>query len=185
MNYFIDVIIPIPIQNLFTYSVNKEEAHFLKQGMRVTVPFGKSKVYTALVFQVHTQDPGTYKTKEIEQILDEKPIVTSLQIKHWEWIASYYMCTLGEVMKAAVSRAFLLESETVISINNETVIDLNTLNDEELLVFEAFQMQKELRIHEIQDIIDKKAVLPLLHRLVDKGVITTKEEVLRSIYNDL
>lgn len=177
MNYFIDVIVPIPIQNLFTYSVNKEEAHFLKQGMRVTVPFGKSKVYTAIVYQVHTQKPSVYKTKEIEQILDEKPIVTSLQIKHWEWIASYYMCTLGEVVRAAVSRAFLLESETVISMNKETLIDLNTLNDDELLVVEAFQMQNELRIHEIQDIIDKKAVLPLLHRLVDKGVITTKEEV--------
>ncbi|MEX0996839.1 MAG: primosomal protein N' [Flavobacteriaceae bacterium] len=177
MHYFIDVIIPIPIQNLFTYEVNKEEAHFLKQGMRVTVPFGKSKVYTAIVYQVHTQEPSAYKTKEIEQILDEKPIITSIQIEHWEWIASYYMCTLGEVMRAAVSRAFLLESETVISINNQTAIDLNTLNDDEILVVEAFQMQKELRIHEIQNIIDKKAVLPLLHRLVDKGIITTKEEV--------
>jgi len=177
MNYFIDVIIPIPIQNLFTYSVNKEEAHFLKQGMRVTVPFGKSKVYTAIVYQVHTQEPGVYKTKEIEQILDEKPIITPIQIKHWEWLASYYMCTLGEVMRAAVSRAFLLESETVISLNTLTAIDLNTLTDDEILVIEAFQMQKDLRIHEIQDIIDKKAVLPLLHRLVDKGIITTKEEV--------
>tara|TARA_R110002072_G_scaffold193809_3_gene350977 strand:- start:6219 stop:8672 length:2454 start_codon:yes stop_codon:yes gene_type:complete len=177
MNYFIDVIIPIPIQNLFTYSVNKEEAHFLKQGMRVTVPFGKSKVYTAFVYQVHTQEPGAYKTKEIEQILDEKPIITSIQLKHWEWIASYYMCTLGEVMRAAVSRAFLLESETVISLNNHTTFDLNTLNDDEVLIVEAFQMQKELRIHEIQYIIDKKAVLPLLHRLVDKGIIITKEEV--------
>ncbi len=177
MNYFINVIIPIPIQNLFTYEVNKDEAQFLKPGMRVTVPFGKSKVYTAIVYQVHTQEPGTYKTKEIEQILDDKPIITSLQIKHWKWIASYYMCTLGEVMRAAVSRAFLLESKTVISINNQSTFDLNTLNDEEFLVVEAFHLQKELRIEEIQDLINKKAVLPLLHRLVDKGIITTKEEV--------
>ena len=177
MNYFINVIIPIPIQNLFTYEVNKDEAQFLKPGMRVTVPFGKSKVYTAIVYQVHTQEPGTYKTKEIEQILDDKPIITSLQIKHWKWIASYYMCTLGEVMRAAVSRAFLLESKTVISINNQSTFDLNTLTDEEFLVVEAFHLQKELRIEEIQDLINKKAVLPLLHRLVDKGIITTKEEV--------
>lgn len=177
MSYFIDVILPIPIQNLFTYSVNKDEAHFLKPGMRVTVPFGKSKVYTSIVFQVHTQEPGAYKTKEIEQILDEKPIITPIQLQHWEWIASYYMCTLGEVMRAAVSRAFLLESETVIFLNETSAIDINSLNDEELLVIEAFQMQKELRIQEIQDIVNKRAVLPMLHRLVDKGIIVTKEEV--------
>lgn len=177
MSYFIDVILPIPIQNLFTYSINKDEAHFLKPGMRVTVPFGKSKVYTSIVYQVHTQEPSAYKTKEIEQILDEKPIVTSIQIQHWEWIASYYMCTLGEVMKAAVSRAFLLESETVISLNQNTNIELNTLSDEELLVIEAFQMQKELRIHEVKDIVNKKSVLPMLHRLVDKGIVVSKEEV--------
>ncbi len=177
MNYFIDVIVPIPIQNLFTYSVNKDEALFLKPGMRVTVPFGKSKVYTAIVFSVHSQDPGSYKTKEIEQILDEKPIVTELQIQHWQWMASYYMCTLGEVLRAAVSKAFLLESETIIALNNTIEIDDALLNDDELLIVEALQLQKELRIQEVQDIVNKKAVFTMLHRLVDQKIIVSKEEV--------
>ncbi|GGD97415.1 replication restart helicase PriA [Planktosalinus lacus] len=177
MNYFIDVIVPIPIQNLFTYSVNKDEALFLKPGMRVTVPFGKSKVYTAIVFSVHSQEPGSYKTKEIEQILDEKPIVTELQIQHWQWMASYYMCTLGEVLRAAVSKAFLLESETIIALNNTIEIDDALLNDDELLIVEALQLQKELRIQEVQDIVNKKAVFTMLHRLVDQKIIVSKEEV--------
>lgn len=177
MSFFIDVILPIPIQNLFTYGINKDEAAFLKPGMRVTVPFGKSKIYTALVYQVHQQTPSAYKTKEIEQILDERPIITPVQLQLWEWIASYYMCTLGEVMRAAVSRAFLLESETLVLLKKEVELDAVILSDEELLVVEALQLQSSLRIHEIQNILNKKAVLPLLYRLVDKNLLDIQEEV--------
>lgn len=177
MKYFIDVILPLPLQNLFTYSINQEEAQFIKPGMRVTVPFGKSKVYTSIVYQVHSQAPSLYKTKEIEQILDELPIITAIQLKHWQWIASYYLCTLGEVMRAAVSRAFLLESETIVSLNKQSNFEPNHLSDDELLIVDALTLQSELRIQEIQQIINKMAVLPILHRLVEKSIIITKEEV--------
>ncbi len=95
MNFYIDVILPIPIQHVFTYSINKEEAAFLKPGMRVAVPFGKSKIYTSIVFQVHNRAPNAYETKEIDQILDEQPIINKIQLAHWQWMASYYMFTLG------------------------------------------------------------------------------------------
>ena len=83
MAYFIDVILPIPLRKLFTYNVTKEEAHFLKPGMRVAVPFGKSKVYAALVESVHTTEPS-YETKDIEYILDETPIVNHSQLRLWK-----------------------------------------------------------------------------------------------------
>src|SRR5690554_5681779 len=146
MEYFVDVIITVPIQNLFTYRINKDEARFLKPGMRVVVSFGKSKFYTALVYQIHPQEPGLYEAKDIEQILDEKPVVTAHQLKFWEWMAEYYMRTLGEVMRAALSRQFLLESETVITLNHEAVFDVNTLSEDELLVVEALQIQPTLRV---------------------------------------
>jgi len=177
MSYYIDVILPIPIQHLFTYSVNKHEAAFLKPGMRVAVPFGKSKVYTSIVFQVHNQAPNAYETKDIDQILDEQPIITQIQLNHWQWIASYYMCTLGEVVRAAVSRAFLLESETIVTLNTDKEIDISGLREEELLVYEALQMQNMLRIHEIQAIVDRKTVLPLIRRLVDRNILRVQEEV--------
>ena len=120
--FYIDVILPIPLKQTFTYSVNKDEAGFLKQGHRVAVPFGKSKVYTAIVYQVHDQAPEGYKTKSIDQILDQTPIITPQQIKHWQWMASYYMCTLGEIVKAALPSAFLLESETVVSLCKNTAV---------------------------------------------------------------
>ena len=64
-------------------------------------------MYTAIVYQVHDQAPEGYKTKSIDQILDQTPIITPQQIKHWQWMASYYMCTLGEIIKAALPSAFL------------------------------------------------------------------------------
>ena len=118
MNYFINVILPIPLEKSFTYAITKAEADFLKPGIRVSVPFGKSKIYTALVIDIHNSPPQIYEAKEIHQILDETPIVTPIQLQHWTWIAKYYMCTLGEVMRAALPSAFILESETVISKND-------------------------------------------------------------------
>lgn len=120
MHHFIDVILPIPLQKAFTYHITEAEAEFLKPGIRVAVPFGKSKIYTALVYKIHQNPPTAYEAKTIHQILDEKPIITAHQLKHWEWIAEYYMCSIGEVMRAAMPNAFILESETIIS-KNETV----------------------------------------------------------------
>jgi len=106
MQYFIDVILPIPLEHLFTYSITNAESGFLKRGMRVAVPFGKSKIYTALVHDIHQNAPEVYQAKSIHQILDEIPIVTDQQIKLWHWIAKYYMCTLGDVLRAALPSAF-------------------------------------------------------------------------------
>ncbi|MCK0158482.1 primosomal protein N' [Cellulophaga sp. F20128] len=177
MGYFINVILPIPLEKLFTYSVSKAEASYLKIGMRVAVPFGKSKIYTALVAEIHTTAPAVYEAKEIHQILDDDPIVTEVQLRHWSWIASYYMCSLGEVFRSAVPNAFLLESETLILKNKETVVDEKELSDEEFLVFEALERQSMLKVQEIAAIVDKKNVLPILKRLLEKNIIQTKEEV--------
>jgi len=177
MTYFIDVILPIPLQRLFTYSVTEAEAQFLQKGMRVAVPFGKSKVYTALVYKIHQQAPEAYEAKEIQQILDEQPIVTEQQMQHWEWISSYYMSSLGEVFRSAVPSAFLLESETIISKRENSNIDESTLKDDEFLIFEALQYQSLLKIQEISKILDKKNVLPVLTRLIEKGVIQVYEEI--------
>ena len=174
--YYIDVILPIPLKQTFTYQVNKDEAAFLQQGMRVAVPFGKSKVYTAIVFQVHQTAPSGYETKEIDHILDEAPVITKTQIKHWEWMASYYMCTLGEVVRAALPSAFLLESETIISLSKNDVSEAE-LTDEEFLVFEALQHQSSLHINDVRSVLDKKNVVAVLEKLLQKNIIQVQEEV--------
>ncbi len=177
MQYFIDVILPIPLEHLFTYSITNAESGFLKKGMRVAVPFGKSKIYTALVYNIHQNAPEVYEAKSIHQILDESPLVTEQQIKLWHWIAKYYMCTLGDVLRAAIPSAFLLESETVVSLNNDTKVDDAQLKDDAFLVYEALQYQSTLRIQDIVNILDKKNVLPVLKQMLENKVIKIEEEL--------
>ncbi|WP_044404028.1 primosomal protein N' [Lacinutrix sp. Hel_I_90] len=177
MNHFIDVILPIPLEKRFTYSITQAESEFLKVGMRVSVPFGKTKIYTGLVGKIHTEAPSIYDAKEIHQILDDSPIVTATQLALWNWIATYYMCTVGEVMRAALPNAFILESETLISRNLTKTIDDADLKDDEFLVFEALQHQSSLKIQDISNILDKKNVLPVIKRLIEKEVILLQEEI--------
>jgi primosomal protein N' (replication factor Y) len=174
--HFIDVILPIPIQKTFTYSVTEEEANFLQKGMRVAVSFGKSKMYSALVLTIHQTKPILYEAKEIHQILDETPLVNSQQLQHWQWISKYYMCSLGDVYRAALPSAFLLESETIIN-KNEAFVDQSILSDEEFLIFEALQYQSQLTIHQVVAILGKKKVMPIVHQLLKKSAITIKEEI--------
>jgi primosomal protein N' (replication factor Y) len=143
--------------------------------MRVAVPFGKSKIYTALVYEIHQTAPVGYDAKDIYQILDDEPIVNELQLKHWTWISEYYLCALGDVLRAGLPSMFLLESETLI-IRNEAFIDDALLNDEEFLIYEALQRQAILKIQEVSAILDKKTVLPVLNSLIKKGVLSVKEE---------
>lgn len=177
MKYFIDVIIPVPLKKLFTYSITASEADFLKKGMRVAVPFGKSKIYTGIVYKVHSEAPTAYEAKEIQQILDDTPIVNEKQLQLWQWIANYYMCTLGDVMRAALPSMFILESETVITKNAIKTIDESVLKDDEFLIYEALHHQSSLKIHDVSNILDKKNVLPIIKRLIDKEAISVEEEV--------
>ncbi|RMB60926.1 primosomal protein N' [Dokdonia sinensis] len=177
MNYFIDVILPIPVENTFTYRVSQAEAQFLQPGMRVAVPFGKSKVYAGIVKHIHNTAPTIYEAKEIEHILDETPIVTPEQLKLWKWIASYYMCTEGQVMRASLPSAFLLESETIVVRNPETILEDQNLKDEEFLIYEALQHQSELKIQEVMDILEKRKVFPHIKSLLEKGALTLREEI--------
>ncbi|WP_297891042.1 primosomal protein N' [uncultured Capnocytophaga sp.] len=173
--YFVEVILPLPLPKLYTYRINEDEAHFLQMGMRVAVSFGKSKVYTALVHKVHTNEP-TYETKDIEYILDETPIVTPEQITHWQWIADYYMCTLGEVIKSALPSAFLLESETIIEIA-EKDLNSNLFSDDEFQVYEALHYKTALKGSEVSKIIPKKKTLKVIKSLVEKGAARISERI--------
>ena len=175
--HFIDVILPIPLEKRFTYSITQAESEFLTIGMRVSIPFGKTKIYTGIVAAIHQTAPVIYEAKEIHQILDEQPIVTLKQLQLWQWIAKYYMCTEGEVMRAALPNAFLLESETIISKNNALELNENDLKDDEYLIYEALQHQSSLKIQDISNILDKKNVLPVVKRLVEKEAIILNEEI--------
>ncbi|MDT0678057.1 replication restart helicase PriA [Autumnicola musiva] len=177
MSYFIDVILPLPLDKRFTYSVEKQEAEYLKRGMRVAVPFGKSKTYTGVVADIHQNPPDVYEAKPISQILDDNPLITNYQLKFWKWIADYYMCTEGEVLRAALPGAFLLESENIVQLLKKSGPEEYELTDEEYMVVEALQRQSSLKIKEVNQVLEKKKVLPVLNSLVEKNIVALNQEI--------
>lgn len=177
MNYYIEVIIPLSLPKTFTYKVSESEFQYIQRGMRIAVPFGKNKIYTALAIDLHQNAPTLYEAREIHQILDEQPIVNEFQINHWFWIASYYMCAIGDVYRGALPSALLLESETIISQQKETVVNESELSDDEFLIYEALQHQSSLKVQNIMDILNKKSVLPVIQKLLHKNIISLEEEI--------
>src|SRR6478752_3572206 len=175
--FFVEVILPLSLAKTFTYSISEAEYNYIQKGMRIAVPFGKSKVYTALAVEVHQNKPTLYDAKEIQEILDEKPIVNEFQIKHWFWIASYYMCAIGDVYRTAMPSGLLLESETLITQKQEVFIEESQLTDEEFMIYEALQKQSSLKIQDIVSILNKKNVFPVIQKLIEKNVLVLQEEM--------
>ena len=175
--YFVDVLLPVPIHNTFTYRVPFELNGFLKTGVRVVVPFGKGKLQTGLIVRVHQEVPSGYQSKYVESILDDRPIITGKQYKLWNWVAEYYMAPLGDVMNAALPSNFKLGSETKVILHPEHEVNQEQLTDREFQVFEALEIQEELHLKDISDILGVKNVQPVIKSMIDKRVLITKEEL--------
>ena len=114
---FVDVILPLPVPGLFTYRVPFELNDQVEQWKRVVVQFGRKKIYTAIVTNVHENPPQNYNVKYILSVLDQYPVMNSIQFQFWNWMSTYYMCEPGEVMNVAIPSAFKLASETSIVLN--------------------------------------------------------------------
>ena len=166
---FIDVILPLALPKTYTYSLAKDEAATLRPGFRVAVPFGKQKIYTAVVKRVHQVAPQTYEPKSIVMILDDAPVITPDQLKFWEWISEYYMCTQGEVLRASLPAALLIDSQSSIVKCEATQEQLDSLSDSQFLIYEALQKQN-LTLEEISKITDRKHVMPLIVDMIEKKV---------------
>jgi primosomal protein N' (replication factor Y) len=173
---FVDVIVPLPLQSLFTYRVPRNWEEYVHVGKRVVVPFGKNKLYTAIIYKIHDKSPLQYEAKYIETILDEQAIITAPQLQLWEWMASYYMCSLGEVMNAALPSGLKLSSETKIILNTEFT-DSENLNDKEYLIFEALKLKHVLSMQEVSEILELKHVHRVIKSMLEKSAIRVKEEI--------
>lgn len=177
MPYFADLILPLPLDNRFTYSLTDAEAEFIQSGMRIAVQFGKNRIYTGIVAEIHQNPPEVYEAKPIHQILDESPLLSRQQLKFWNWLASYYLCTEGEVMRAALPGAFLLESESIVKLAGEVNLQSEALNDDEYLVIEALQKQSSMKIQEIEQLLDRNKVLPIINNLVSRNLLELNQEI--------
>ena len=179
MKKYVDVIVPLPIAGQYTYSVPDELADKIKAGCRIVVPFGRKKYYTAIVTKVHQTAPEAYETKDIMEVLDESPVLLRRQYDFWQWLADYYLCTLGDVYKAALPSGMKLESETLVVLNPEFEA-LQPLSEKEQRILDLLGNDSEQCITQLEKSSGIKNLLPVIKALLEKEAILVKEELKRS-----
>ena len=179
MKKYVDVIVPLPIASQYTYSLPIAMQECVQVGCRVVVPFGKKKYYTGVVVKVHDIAPEGYETKEVEELLDSSPVILPRQFKLWEWLASYYLCTLGDVYKAALPSGMKLESETII-VCNEEYEALEPLPEAEQRLLDMLGDGKEQCVTQLQRDYGQRNILPIVKRLLEKEAVFVKEDLKRN-----
>jgi len=167
---YAEVIIPLALPKNYTWAIPLAYQQTTKPGIRVEVVLGKNKKYSGLVKSVSPHKPESFKPKEILNVLDEEPLVYKEQILLWEWMAHYYMCSEGEVMQAAIPANLKLSSETILIWNDAFGDDYTSLGDDEYILAEALELKKELRLSEVQQLLDASHVYPVIKKLIDKNV---------------
>lgn len=174
---YADVILPLPLGDTFTYRVPPAFQPNMKVGVRVIVQFGAKKFYSALVYRLHNNLPtGNFDIKDIDAILDQEPIITPAQIILWEWMMTYYCCTMGEVYKASLPSALKLESQTKVSFNPNFEIPLDMNGEEEALLL-MLQGHGQANIQSINKFLGKQSALSTLKILLEKNAILIEEKV--------
>ncbi len=163
-----EVILPLALPVTYTYGVPAALLAAAKPGCRAEVEL-RNKKYAGIIKTVSDNKPA-YETKPLLNVLDDEPVLFPQQLQLWKWMGEYYMCSEGEVMAAALPAHFKLSSETVLVYNDEAGEDFSHLDDEEFVVAEALLIKKELRLTEVQQILDITHVYPIIKKLIDKKV---------------
>lgn len=167
---YAEVIIPLALPQNYTWRVPEHLQSLASIGCRVEVNLGKQKKYAGIIKRIHSDKPEFFDPKDILNVLDAEPVVYAEQLKLWEWMAGYYMCSEGEVMAAGLPAHFKLSSETIVVYNEEFGDDFTNLDAEEYVVAEALLLKKELKLSEVQLILDSPHVYPVVNRLINKRV---------------
>lgn len=173
---FVDLLLPLPLRGTFTYRVPFVLNNHVQKGKRVVVQFGKKKIYSAIIKNIHNEVPDFKDIKYVLEVIDDKPIVTQTQLKFWEWISRYYMAHEGSVMNAALPSSLKIASETKIVLNPDAEINTDNLTDDEYLVFEALNANNILNLTEVSNILDRQKVLPLIKTMIEKKLVLSEED---------
>ena len=174
---FVDVVLPVPIAQAFTYRVPVELNKEISFGIRVIVPFGRNKRLTGIIVKIHEIAPLNYQAKYVELILDESPIITEKQLYLWNWISSYYLAPIGDVMNAALPANFKLASETKVVLHPDYDAQLDGLSEKEQSIVEIIEIRGFVDLKELADIMQIKYIHPIIKQLIDKRIVATQEEI--------
>ncbi len=172
---FADVILPLALPKLYTYSISEHFHFVVNPGFRVIVQFGSKRYYTALVFAVHKNAPD-YKTKDIFSVLDISPTVNSFQLEFWKWMKDYYLCSYGEIFKAAIPSGLKLESETIIGYNPEATKN-EELDINEKVFIEKLKEKGFVAIKDLENICQVRNPLFFVNKLIEKNLVFVSEKI--------
>ena len=168
--FFADVLLPLPLPGLFTYRVPRDLEDVVAFGRRAIVPFGRSRLYSGLIIKVHQVAPQV-TTKYLLDVVDDAPVISERQLQLWQWIADYYMCSLGEVMAAALPSALKLASETQVKLHPDFSGDVTVLNMHELQIVEALAHRETMTVDEVCKTVNVQKIIPIIKSLVDNKLV--------------
>lgn len=179
--HFCDILLPVPIPKPFTYRIPRELEGMVNKGMRVIVQFGKSRVLTGIVLEEHSNPPSAYEAKYILEVLDstDSPSMVSTQLNFFHWIASYYMCSPGEVMNVGLPSGLKLSSESRIQLHPGFIASESSypFTNNEKLILDVLEGANHLNYAQVSEITGLKSIFSLIKSLVQKDSIILYEEV--------
>ena len=183
--YYVDVLLPLALPQTLSYSVPDEYGERLKLGIRVVVQLRDRKLYSGIVVAVHDEAPTGFEVKDIVNVIDDKPLVDENQLKLWRWLASYYLCSCGEVMKAALPAGLKLESETKVRLadgtgNREPETGTDDEYDEIEMNIIRRVSRKVCTLNELIASSARSGMVNKIKRLVENGTIVVNEEIASS-----
>ncbi|MFC2097760.1 primosomal protein N' [Bacteroidota bacterium] len=174
--WYADVILPLPLPVLYTYAIPENIINKIGPGKRVIIQFGNKKIYSAIVKKIHQNPPPLHKIKSIISVLDEDTLISPLQFEFWEWLSDYYLCSEGEILKAALPSGLKLESETRIIARND-FSNFSSLHEKERLILRLINTDEALSINEIIKSFDDVNIIRFVNKLFAKGAIVVEEKL--------
>ncbi len=177
---YAEVILPVPVDQTFTYGIPDDLSLRIEIGMRVIVQFGKRKLYSGLVYDLHNNKPEIENLKSIEYLIDERPLIDNNQLKFWDWMADYYMCAKGEIFKAALPSGLKLESESKILVNES--FDLHCLkNDRYKMIYKLATENAGISVNDLSRKTRLKNIYADLNFLIEEGAVIMEERLKEKI----
>ncbi|MDE7136401.1 MAG: DEAD/DEAH box helicase, partial [Muribaculaceae bacterium] len=178
MPTFAEVILPLPIENVFTYAVPPQLEGSVGIGYRVIVPFGRKKFLTGIIQAFSASAPEGFEVKEIAMAIDKDPIIRHPQLKFWHWIADYYMAAIGDVFKAAVPSGLKVESETFVELNPDYEFEPDTdLSDAEALITQLLARDGHLTVEKISSKLKLPKIASVINTMLEKGILIISEKI--------
>ncbi|WP_304475684.1 primosomal protein N' [uncultured Muribaculum sp.] len=176
---YAEVILPLPLFGTFTYSIPTTLEGKAAVGHRVIVPFGRKKYYTGIIESITPVAPEGFEVKDISSVLDPWPVVKHPQLKLWEWIAEYYLCTAGDVYKAAVPAGLKVESETFIELNPdyEEMPDAR-MTDREAIIMQSLDHNGKMTPAEISKKTGLNSIESTISSMVERRMLIIAEKLI-------